>query len=130
MAQANSVSKIESLATRKATRYGTGSMVWRVWGDARPLVLLQGASGSWTHWIRNIAPLAKRFRVIAPDLPGFGDSDLPSEPHTADMLADLVASGLEAVMPSRFRAGGVALGGCGWSPVYKKSFLGDGESDT
>jgi hypothetical protein len=27
--------------------------------------------------------------------PGFGDSDLPSEPHTADMLADLVASGLE-----------------------------------
>ena len=65
MAQANSVSKIESLATRKATRCGTGSMVWRVWGDARPLVLLHGASGSWTHWIRNIAPLAKRFRLLS-----------------------------------------------------------------
>ena len=113
MAQANSVSKIESLATRKATRCGTGSMVWRVWGDARPLVLLHGASGSWTHWIRNIAPLAKRFRVIVPDLPGFGDSDLPSEPHTADVLADLVTSGLEAVMqPSmEFDMAGFSFGG-------------------
>ena len=113
MAQAVSVSKIESLATRKFTPCGTGSMVWRSWGDARPLVLLHGASGSWTHWIRNIAPLATRFRVLVPDLPGFGDSDLPSEPHTADMLADLVASGLDAVVPPsmEFDMAGFSFGG-------------------
>ena len=64
-------SKIESLATRKATRCGTG-LGCRAWGDAMPLVLLHGASGSWTHWIRDIAPLAKRFSVIVPDLPGLG----------------------------------------------------------
>jgi pimeloyl-ACP methyl ester carboxylesterase len=78
-----SVSRIESLATCKFTPCGTGSMVWRVWGNARPLVLLLGASGSWTHWIRNIATFAARFRVFVPDLPGFGNSDMPSEPHTA-----------------------------------------------
>ncbi len=108
-----SVSRIESLATLKLTPCGTGSMVWRVWGDARPLVLLHGASGSWTHWIRNIAPLATRFRVLVPDLPGFGDSDLPSEPHTADMLAHLVASGLDVVLPPpmEFDMAGFSFGG-------------------
>jgi pimeloyl-ACP methyl ester carboxylesterase len=74
-------------------------MVWRSWGAGLPLVLLHGASGSWTHWIRNILPLAARFRVLAPDMPGFGDSDAPPEPHTADGLADLVAAGLDVIAP-------------------------------
>jgi pimeloyl-ACP methyl ester carboxylesterase len=74
-------------------------MVWRQWGQGRPLVLLHGASGSWTHWIRNVRPLAERFRVLAPDMPGYGDSDVPPEPHTADALADLVTTGIDQVLP-------------------------------
>jgi|SRR6266404_1416796 len=94
------VSKVESLASASSPPVGTGSMVWRVWGDARPLVLLHGASGSWNSLDPQYrAPLATCFRVVIPDLPGFGDSDLPSEPHTADTLADLVASGLDVVLP-------------------------------
>ena len=91
------VARIESGATRATTPCGGGSMVWRIWGEGRPLLLLHGASGSWTHWIRNIRPLAARFRVLVPDMPGFGDSDTPPEPHTADRLADLVASGVGTV---------------------------------
>jgi pimeloyl-ACP methyl ester carboxylesterase len=88
-------------------------MVWRIWGDGRPLVLLHGASGSWTHWIRNILPLAERFCIIAPDMPGCGDSDTPPEPHTADALADFVASGLDVlVSPStKLDMAGFSLGG-------------------
>jgi 2-hydroxy-6-oxonona-2,4-dienedioate hydrolase len=88
-------------------------MVWRIWGDGRPLVLLHGASGSWTHWIRNIRPLAARFRVFAPDMPGFGDSHVPPEPHTADALADLVASGLETIVapPTELDIAGFSFGG-------------------
>lgn len=93
------VSKIESLATRKITPCTIGSMVWRIWGNGRPLVLLHGASGSWTHWIRNILPLARHFRVLVPDLPGFGDSDMPPKPHTVETLADLVALGLDILAP-------------------------------
>lgn len=54
--------------------------VWHLWGQAEQpaVVLLHGGSGSWTHWVRNIAPLRDAgFRVLVPDLPGFGDSDLP-----------------------------------------------------
>ncbi|HZO83069.1 MAG TPA: alpha/beta fold hydrolase [Candidatus Binataceae bacterium] len=108
-----SVSRIESLAIRELTPCGAGSMVWRVWGSGRPLILLHGASGSWTHWIRNIVPLARSFRVIAPDMPGFGDSDTPPEPHTADVLADLLACGLNTLVPPpmEFDMAGFSFGG-------------------
>lgn len=93
------VSRIESLATRSVALVGDGSIVWRSWGAGPPLILLHGASGSWTHWIRNVLPLAARFRVLVPDMPGFGDSDTPPEPHTADGLAKLVAAALDVVLP-------------------------------
>ena len=88
-------------------------MVWRVWGDGRPLVMLHGASGSWTHWIRNILPLAARFRVIVPDMPGFGESETPPEPHTADALADLVVASLASVVspPAELDIAGFSFGG-------------------
>jgi pimeloyl-ACP methyl ester carboxylesterase len=97
------VSRIEALATRSIAPAGGGSMVWRSWGEGPPLVLLHGASGSWTHWIRNVLPLAERFRVLAPDMPGFGNSDSPPEPHTADGLADLLAASLDVVLPPPMR---------------------------
>jgi pimeloyl-ACP methyl ester carboxylesterase len=107
------VSEIESLGDRLATPAGDGAMVWRTWGTGQPLVLLHGASGSWTHWIRNILPLSARFRLLVPDLPGFGDSDAPPEPHTADALADLVAAALEVVVPppERLDIAGFSFGG-------------------
>src|SRR5438128_2418563 len=96
---ADFVAHIESLGTRAVIPCEAGAMVWRIWGEGPPLVLLHGASGSWTHWIRNVLPLAARFRVLVPDVPGFGDSDAPLEPHTADGLADLVTAGLDVILP-------------------------------
>jgi 2-hydroxy-6-oxonona-2,4-dienedioate hydrolase len=91
--------RIESLATRAVTPVACGAMVWRAWGAGPPLVLLHGASGSWTHWIRNVLPLAGHHRVLAPDVPGYGESDAPPEPHTADGLAELVADGIDRMLP-------------------------------
>jgi len=107
------VERIESRATRAVTRAGGGAVVWRSWGEGPPLVLLHGASGSWTHWIRNVLPLAARFRVLAPDMPGFGDSVAPPEPHTADGLADLVAAGLDVMLrpPAELDLAGFSFGG-------------------
>jgi len=94
------VARIESLGARVVTEVACGDMVWRVWGAGPPLVLLHGASGSWTHWIRNVLPLAGHLRVLAADMPGYGDSDAPPEPHTADALADLVVAGIEQMLPA------------------------------
>ena len=106
------VARIESLGARVVTEVACGDMVWRGWGAGPPLVLLHGASGSWTHWIRNVLPLAEHFRVLAADMPGYGESDAPPEPHTADALADLVVAGIEQLLPepAGFDLAGFSLG--------------------
>jgi pimeloyl-ACP methyl ester carboxylesterase len=73
-------------------------MVWRQWGSGRPVVLLHGGHGSWTHWIRNIEALAAHYRVVAADLPGLGDSATPPLPHTPDTLSDIVLAGLVSIL--------------------------------
>jgi pimeloyl-ACP methyl ester carboxylesterase len=93
------VEGIAAEARRVETPCGDGSLVWRVWGSGPPLVLLHGGYGSWTHWIRNILPLSRQFTVIAPDLPGLGDSATPPEPWTAEGLAEIVVAGLDIVLP-------------------------------
>jgi pimeloyl-ACP methyl ester carboxylesterase len=57
------------------------------------LVLLHGWPSS-SHQYRNLIPaLAGRFHVIAPDYPGFGESDTPDPktfPYTFDQLAETI----------------------------------------
>lgn len=81
------------------TPCGSGDMVWHAWGSGRPLVLLHGGSGSWTHWLRNIEPLvAAGRRVIAADLPGFGDSANPPAGSDADALPEPLEAGLRQIV--------------------------------
>jgi pimeloyl-ACP methyl ester carboxylesterase len=97
------VRQLEALATRRETPCGAGVMAWRTWGvdDGRqpPVVLFHGGSGSWTHWLRNIGPLVAAGRqVIAPDLPGFGESALPPVGGDADALIAPLTDGLQALL--------------------------------
>ena len=94
-------------ATRTETPCGTGTMVWHIWGKERcdpalaPLVLLHGGSGSWMHWICNIAALAESGRqVLVPDLPGFGDSAAPLHGTDADAIPELLEQGLNCLLGS------------------------------
>jgi 2-hydroxy-6-oxonona-2,4-dienedioate hydrolase len=49
-------------------------------GRGPTLLLLHGGTGSWTHWVRNIEPLSHHFSLVAPDLPGMGESiDVPPD---------------------------------------------------
>jgi pimeloyl-ACP methyl ester carboxylesterase len=107
------VEGVAAEASRVETPCGDGVMVWRVWGAGPPLVLLHGGYGSWAHWIRNVLPLARRFTVVAPDLPGLGESATPPEPHNAESLARIVADGLAAILPGeeRFHLAGFSFGG-------------------
>jgi pimeloyl-ACP methyl ester carboxylesterase len=49
-------------------------------GSGPVVVVLQGASGGAANWYRLLRPLSEHFRVLAPDLPGFGFSE-PIEPE-------------------------------------------------
>ena len=95
-------------AVRCETPCGKGAMVWHVWRALTlvaafpPVVLLHGGSGSWTHWVRNIAALLASGReVYVPDLPGFGDSAVPAQGSDADALPEPVEQGLHALLGDR-----------------------------
>jgi 2-hydroxy-6-oxonona-2,4-dienedioate hydrolase len=92
--------KVLDKATRIELKTPGGIQVWHAWNTAagRPLVLLHGGSGSWTHWLRNINTLSHERAVYAMDLPGFGDSDLPPNARDADDLQHHVAQGLRQLL--------------------------------
>lgn len=51
-------------------------------GQGRPVVLLHGSGPgvtAWQNWQRIIPRLAKRYRVLAPDVVGFGFTDRPAD---------------------------------------------------
>jgi pimeloyl-ACP methyl ester carboxylesterase len=83
------------------------SIAYREAGDpsSPKLVLLHGWPSS-SHQYRNLIPaLADRFHVIAPDYPGFGNSDTPDPStfaYTFDTLAEVVEHFLEQKGFDRF----------------------------
>jgi pimeloyl-ACP methyl ester carboxylesterase len=116
---------------RVLTACGAQDLVWHVWGSAGganpPLVLLHGGSGSWTHWLRNIGPLVDSGRwVLAPDLPGFGDSALPPAGKDADAMPAPLEQGLQTLVGDQacevvgFSFGGMVAGL--WSQAFDKRF--------
>lgn len=104
---------IEARSRRMETPCGEGSMVWRIWGEGAPLVLIHGGAGAWSHWIRTIPAFEGSRMVIAPDLPGLGDSASPPKPYTPESIAEIAANGLRQVLPpgAQFDIAGFSFGG-------------------
>lgn len=90
---------IEARCRRIYTPCGAGQMVWRIWGSGAPLVFIHGGAGAWSHWIKNIPEFENERMVIAPDLPGLGDSAAPPKPYTPESIAQIVADGLHHILP-------------------------------
>jgi pimeloyl-ACP methyl ester carboxylesterase len=93
-----SLRALAAQARRAETPCGSGSLVWRAWGEGPALVMLHGGSGSWRHWMRNIPAFAKDRMVLCPDLPGLGDSDLAPEPAGPESIAVILRDGLRALL--------------------------------
>lgn len=47
-------------------------------GAGEPVVFVHGLGGCWRNWLENLPHLSRTHRAIALDLPGFGDSPMPS----------------------------------------------------
>ena len=58
-------------------------------GSGVPVVLLHGWPQTWHEWRKLIPLLAERYRVVAPDLPGLGESSRPTAYDKKNIAADL-----------------------------------------
>ncbi|MDP7547162.1 MAG: alpha/beta fold hydrolase [Alphaproteobacteria bacterium] len=105
--------RLERAARRLETPCGDGTMVWRGWGQGPAVLLLHGGAGSWRHWARNLGALATDHTVLAPDLPGLGDSAQVPDPVGAEAIADLVFRGLKEVLDpdAQVHIAGFSFGG-------------------
>lgn len=81
-------------------------------GSGSAVVLLHGFAASWHWWLENIPALARHHRVIAVDLPGFGNSEplpapaeMATQAHT--VLALLAQLDIESATVSGHSMGGL-----------------------
>lgn len=59
-------------------------------GTGEPLVLLHGFGQNWYMWNRLLPELSKHFLVIAPDLPGVGESGKPDSGYDKKTMAQYI----------------------------------------
>ncbi|MEO0577240.1 MAG: alpha/beta hydrolase, partial [Pseudomonadota bacterium] len=93
--------------TYKTQNVNAVEVFYREAGDpSAPVLLLLHGFPSSSHQFRNLIPLlADRYRVIAPDLPGFGSTKAPPRgefDYTFDNLADTIDAFTEALGLDRF----------------------------
>ncbi len=87
-------------------------------GNGDPILTLHGFTGDGASFIEHLAPLADKYRLIAPDLLGHGQTASPSDSHRytmphaiADIHALLTQLGIEKCVMLGYSMGGrLALG--------------------
>ena len=80
-------------------------------GKGRVLVLLHGFLGSHEVWSEFVKKLSKKFRVIAIDLPGHGDTPSIGYYHSMELLAQSVKAVLDKAGVRRYILTGHSMGG-------------------
>jgi len=81
-------------------------------GTGPPAIAIHGLGATKASFLATVAALAPRFRVIAIDLPGFGDSDKPvGAAYDARYFATAVVQLLDALELERAHLIGNSLGG-------------------
>ena len=88
-------------------------------GVGRPIVLIHGYPFNRSLWNEQVEALSTSYRVIVPDLRGFGESDSSPGPVTMNRMAQDVAQLMDHLEISRAVVGGLSMGGYVALAFYK-----------
>jgi pimeloyl-ACP methyl ester carboxylesterase len=102
---------IEILGEGHETAVRGTTITWGELGDGPPLVLLHGLQDSHRTWRRTAPHLARRFRVLMPDLAGHGWSGRADAPYTLAWHAEVIAAWMEAIGVEKAHLCGHSYGG-------------------
>jgi pimeloyl-ACP methyl ester carboxylesterase len=103
----SAVARAASVTYHRTAKVDGVNIFYREAGPADvPVVLLLHGFPTSSHMFRHLIPaLADRYRVIAPDYPGFGQSDMPDRAtfaYTFDRFAELVDGLLDQLGVTRY----------------------------
>ncbi|TGK48047.1 alpha/beta fold hydrolase [Leptospira bouyouniensis] len=100
-------------------------LVWKYTekpGDGETLLVVHGFGGDKDHWTRFSRHLPKNIRVIAPDLPGFGESSKPEGiSYTQESQAIRLQKFTETLGLTKFHIAGNSMGG-GIAGIFAAKF--------
>lgn len=91
--------------------YGIRYLDYDSASSRKTLILLHGIGASAERWARVVIPLSKYYRVIAPDIIGFGYSDKPTVEYTMDFFVDFLREFLENIKVGKALFAGSSFGG-------------------
>lgn len=80
-------------------------------GNGEPLVVIHGGGGGAEGWLENVSELSERYRIYAPDLPGFGDSQPMDGDHGISEFVQFVEDFTHSLGLKRFHLIGHSVGG-------------------
>jgi len=80
-------------------------------GSGPPVVLIHGYPFNRSLWKEQVDALASTYRVVTPDLRGFGESDASQGPATMSRMAQDVATLMDELGIERAVIGGLSMGG-------------------
>ena len=80
-------------------------------GAGPPIVLIHGYPFNRSLWTEQTEALNSKYRVVAPDLRGFGESDSSEGTATMARMAEDVAALMDALAIERAVIGGLSMGG-------------------
>ncbi len=80
-------------------------------GEGRAVVFIHGFPESLKIWEEVSKKLSKSYRVIAMDLPGFGETHCLGYVHSMEIMADLVKSVMDTLGLRRYAVVGHSMGG-------------------
>lgn len=80
-------------------------------GDGPVLLFLHGIGGNKDSFDAQLPHFADRYHAVAWDMPGYGDTPLPDQPMTFELLADAAAALIDALAVDRAHVVGHSMGG-------------------
>jgi pimeloyl-ACP methyl ester carboxylesterase len=86
-------------------------LAWEESGTGTPLLLIHGLPFQKGMWKPQLSALSKKFRVIAIDLPGFGESGAPRGEASMPAYADLIAAFCNSLRLDSLVLAGHSMGG-------------------
>lgn len=99
--------------TRKSVQVGDHQIVYSEGGRGEPVVMVHGFGASADNWNRMAGRIGKQYRVIAPDLPGWGESTrLDTASYSYPIQVERLHQFLQQLGLSRFHLLGHSMGGC------------------